>query len=125
MKDSIILNNLQAFCRLGCYDVERILGQCVTINIELELDLEKPGRSNNVKDSVDYVEVSILIRKLAQSREFILVENLAHEICENIFKSFSPVDAIRLEIIKTIVNAEQFTGTPGIRIYRQRKQLSI
>ena len=121
MKDAILIKNLQAFCRLGSYDIERVLGQCITIDLEMEIDLSKAALSNNVCDSVNYVDVSIMIRTLAQSREFLLIENLAHEICENIFEKFKLINGIKIEITKTIVNAEQFTGTPAIRIYRSRK----
>ena len=114
MKDAILIKNLQAFCRLGSYDIERVLGQCINIDLELEIDLSKAALSNDVTDSV-------MIRTLAQSREFFLIENLAHEICQNIFSNFALVDGIKIEITKTIVNAEQFTGTPAIRIYRTRK----
>ena len=119
-KDCIILKDLQAFCKLGSYDSERILGQCVIINLELELD--PAGRSSRIEDTVNYVEVSIMVRTLAQSKEFLLVENLAHEIVEKLFKHFDKLEAILIEINKTIVNAEQFTGNPSIRIHRSRSQ---
>lgn len=119
-QDCIILKDLQAFCRLGSYDHERILGQSVIINLELELDLNSAAKSNCIKDTIDYVEVSIMIRKLAQSKEFLLIENLAHEIVGTLFKHFDKLEGILLEINKTIVNAEQFTGKPSIRIYRKR-----
>ncbi len=119
-QDCIILKDLQAFCKLGSYDSERILGQSVIINLELELDLSPAAKSNRIEDTIDYVEVSLMIRKLAQSKEFLLVENLAYEITETLFKHFDKLEAILIEINKTIVNAEQFTGKPSIRIYRKR-----
>lgn len=120
MKDRIILKNLQAFCKLGSYDHERILGQSLIIHLELELDLALAARSNRVEDTIDYVEVSLVIRKLAQSREFLLIENLAQEIAEALFNHFDKLEGVLIEINKTIVNAEQFTGSPSIRIYRTR-----
>lgn len=119
-RDAVLLKNLQAFCRLGIYDSERILGQCVQIQLELELDLDKCARSNDIKDSIDYVDVSISVRELAQSKEFLLIENLAHEIIEMLFAKFSILEGVQIEITKTIVNADQFTGSPAIRIYRDR-----
>jgi len=119
-KDAILLKNLQAFCRLGSYDSERILGQNIIIQLELELDLNKAAKSNDVNDSIDYVKVSLAIRELAQSREFLLIENLCNEIIEMLFAKFSILEGIQIEITKTIVNADQFTGTPAIRMHRNR-----
>jgi dihydroneopterin aldolase len=119
-RDKVSLKNLQAFCRLGIYDSERILGQCININIDLFFDLSIAGKSNQIKDTINYVEVSLTIRELAQSKEFLLIENLCEEICQTLFKKFPILEGIDLEITKSIVNADQFTGTPVVRIYRKR-----
>ena len=119
-KDALLLKDLQAFCRLGIYDSERILGQCIQIQLELEFDLAKAAKTNSVEDSVNYVEVSLSIRELTQSKEFLLIENLAHEIIEMLLAKFSILEGVQIEITKTIVNADQFTGTPAVRMHRNR-----
>jgi dihydroneopterin aldolase len=119
-QDKVSLKNLQAFCKLGIYDSERILGQSININIDLFFDLSIAGKSNKVEDSINYVDVSLTLRELAQSKEFLLIENLAEEMCKALFNKFSILEAVNLEITKSIVNADQFTGTPVVRIYRKR-----
>lgn len=119
-QDKVSLKNLQAFCKLGIYDSERILGQSINININLFFDLSISGKSNKVEDSINYVDVSLTLRELAQSKEFLLIENLAEEMCKALFNKFSILEAINLEITKSIVNADQFTGTPVVTIYRKR-----
>ena len=118
--DCIRLRDLQAFCKLGSYDFERILGQSVCIDLEMELDLSAAGKSNDVADSIDYVDVAVAIRELSQSKEFQLIEHLAHEIIVMLFERFPKLEGILIEITKTIVNAEQFSGSPSIRLYRTR-----
>lgn len=119
-KDKVSLNNLQAFCKLGIYDSERILGQSININIDLFFDLSISGKSNKVEDSINYVDVSLTLRELAQSKEFLLIENLAEEMSKSLFNKFSILEAVNIEITKSIVNADQFTGTPVVTIYRKR-----
>mgnify|MGYP002639653184 CR=1 FL=1 len=119
-KDKISLRNLQAFCKLGIYDSERILGQSIKINVDLFFDLSIAGKSNKVEDSINYVDVSLTLRELAQSKEFLLIENLSEEICDSLFKKFPILEGIKIEITKSIVNADQFTGTPVVTIYRKR-----
>jgi len=122
MKDAIILKDLQAFCRLGIYDSERILGQCIYIQLELEADLSKACQTDDIQHTINYAEVSVAIRTLAQSKDFLLIEHLAEEVSKMLFAKFKLIDGIKIEITKTIVNADQFTGTPAIRVYRQRPQ---
>ena len=119
-QDKVSLKDLQAFCKLGIYDSERILGQCININIDLFFDLSVAGKSNKIEDTINYVDVSLTIRELAQSKEFLLIENLSEEICKKLFDKFPILEAIELEITKSIVNADQFTGTPVVRVYRKR-----
>ena len=120
IKDKVSLKDLQAFCRLGIYDKERILGQSININIDLFFDLSIAAKSNKIEDSINYVDVSLTIRELAQSKEFLLLENLCQEICNTLFDKHPILDAINLEITKSIVNADQFTGTPVVTVYRER-----
>lgn len=119
-KDAVLLKDLQAFCKLGIYDSERILGQSVLIQLELEFDLNKCAKSNKIEDSINYVDVSLLVREFAQSKDFFLIENLAHEIIQMLFAKFNILESVKIEITKTIVNADQFTGTPAVRMCRDR-----
>lgn len=120
LKDKVSLKNLQAFCRLGIYDHEKVLGQNLNINIDLFFDLSISGNSDKVADTIDYVDVSLTIRELAQAREYLLIENLAEEIAKALFDKFKILEGLELEITKTIVNAEQFSGTPVVTIHRKR-----
>lgn len=122
-KDAVLLKDLQAFCRLGIYDSERILGQCINIQLELEFCLDKVAKTDNVKDSINYVEVSIAVREFAQSRDFLTIENLALEIIQMLFAKFNILEGVLIEITKTIVNADQFTGTPAVRMCRARQEV--
>ncbi|MDA0772424.1 MAG: dihydroneopterin aldolase [Cyanobacteria bacterium] len=118
--DCIIIKNIQAYSKLGIYDYERELGQSLLIDLELELDLERAGLSDKVADSIDYAAVSLAIRRLAQSKEYLLIEHLAREIITMLFSKFDKLEGVLVEVKKTIVNAEQFSGEPSIRIYRSR-----
>lgn len=121
MKDQIIIHEIQAFSRIGIYEFERELGQSLIISLDLELDLAKAARTNKLEDTIDYTAVSILVRKIAQEKEYFLLENLAHEIVIKLFESFSLIENITLEIHKPIINAEKFSGKVAIKIHRQRK----
>lgn len=123
MKDKIRLKNIQAFSKLGIYDHERVLGQVLFIDLELELCLKEASTSNKLENTIDYVAVSVMIREFCQSKEFYLIEGLAHEITLILFKNFPRIKGATIEIKKTIINAEHFSGQPSIRIHRLREEL--
>lgn len=121
MEDCIIINEINAFSKIGIHDFERDLGQNVVINLELQLELNKAAKSNELTDTVDYVAVSIKVREIAQKQEYLLIENLANQIVLELFDSFPLIQGIKIELHKTIINAEKFTGKVAARLYRQRK----
>ncbi len=118
--DKVLLKDLQAFCKLGIYDSERILGQSVLIQLAMEMDLSQACSSDSIDDTVNYAEVSVISRTVAQKKEYLLIEHLAQEIINALFEKFSRIQAVEIDITKTIVNADQFTGTPAVHIYRKR-----
>ncbi len=120
LSDRIILNDIQAFAKIGLYDYERVLGQMLKVDLSLELDLSEAGRENNFAKTIDYVAVSILVREFCLSREFHLIENLAETLVELLFERFSLLKGVEIAIHKTIINAEQFSGQVSVRIHRTR-----
>jgi dihydroneopterin aldolase len=118
--DSIVLQEIQVFSRLGLYDHERRLGQTLIVDLELKLDLSLAGKSTKVADTIDYAAVSVLVRELGQSREFILIEELAHEIITMLFAKFEKLEGIKIEVHKTIINAQEFSGKASVKLYRTR-----
>ncbi len=120
MKDAVIIRGIHANTKLGIYEEELILGQAVYVDLELELDLSKAGHSNNIEDTINYVEAAILVRQVAQAKIYPLVEEMATTVVNKLFSEFDKIEAVKIEIHKSIINAPQFSGTPSIRIYRTR-----
>jgi 7,8-dihydroneopterin aldolase/epimerase/oxygenase len=120
MKDAVIIRKIQANTRLGIYEEELLLGQAVYVDLELILDLSKAGNSDHIDDTVNYVEVVILVRELAAAKQYNLLEHLAQSIINKLFAKFDKINAITIEIHKGIINAPQFSGTPSVRLQRLR-----
>lgn len=120
MSDSIFLEGVEAFTRLGVYAPERQRGQCVRFNLRLELDLLEAGKTDDIKNTISYVDVSREVQSIASSKEYNLIEHLSAEICEGLFKKFDKLTGIELRVFKTVINAEGFIGNASVRIYRKR-----
>ena len=120
MSDQIQLKNIETYCRLGVYDEERERGQCVHIDLELDLDLSIAGASDDVKDTLNYVDISLAVQDLTMAKPYHLIEHLCTEICTGLLQRFSKVQAVAIELRKPVINAKWFTGSASVKMKRGR-----
>lgn len=78
--DTIYINDLIIPCIIGVFEEERKEKQQVIINVALVVDTYKAGKSDNLKDTVNYHDLSLKITKLVENSTFYLLEKLAQEI---------------------------------------------
>jgi FolB domain-containing protein len=79
-RDRIYLEDLRVACIIGTRAEERCRSQDITINVCLHLDLEEPGRSDRLEDTVDYGYLAAEITAMAETSSFQLLERLAEEV---------------------------------------------
>lgn len=94
------LIGVEIFGHHGVTKAEQSIGQKFRIDVEMFLDLSVAGKSDNVKDTVDYTEVYKTIESITHSRRYRLIEAMAEEICSALGKQFPMVDTIRVRIKK-------------------------
>ncbi len=78
--DRIYLQSLRVACIIGTRPEERRGSQEITIDVCLHVDLEEPGRSDRLEDTVDYSRLAGEITAMAESSSFQLLERLADEV---------------------------------------------
>ncbi len=120
MLDQIHLKNIECYCKLGVYDEERERGQCVHIDLELDLDLSAAGTSDKVSDTINYVDISHAVQEVTMVKPFHLIEHLCTEVCNELFKRFTKVQAVTIQIHKPVINAKWFVGEASVKICRHR-----
>ena len=118
--DLINLDNIEAFSRLGVFQEEKDNGQNIRVNLSMSLDLRKAGASDDLKDTVDYGEVSKLVRETASKKEYSLVEHLAQEIINEIFEKFKAISSIKIKVFKPVIITEGFSGDVSVELTRTR-----
>jgi FolB domain-containing protein len=79
-RDRICLEGLRVACIIGTRPEERRRSQEITIDVCLHVDLEEPGRSDRLEDTVDYSHLAGEITVMAESSSFQLLERLAEEV---------------------------------------------
>ena len=113
--DKIFINDLQVETVIGIFDWEREIKQTISINLEMEFDISKAAKSDDINDSLDYKKVSKRIISLCEKADSYLVENLIEKIAQVVLKEF-PVSKITVSLEKP--GALRGSKSVGIKITR-------
>jgi D-erythro-7,8-dihydroneopterin triphosphate epimerase len=82
----IKIENLKLRTYIGIYDWEKENVQDVVINIEMEFDGSKAGKSDNIEDTINYKKITKEIINYVERGKFNLLERLVTNIGELIMK---------------------------------------
>jgi dihydroneopterin aldolase len=86
MPDLIRLKNLVVAGHHGANPGEKDTAQDFVLNIEFEIDLEKPGNSDALEDTVNYSRVNKLVMRIITETSYNLLERIAADIVHAIFE---------------------------------------
>ena len=121
-QDCISVKGIDSYTKIGVADNERAIGQSLKIDLEVYLDLSKAGQSDNLLDTVSYVELVNIVDSVSQEKDYKLLEHFATRICENIFQKFPSVDSLGVRVHKPHIPNPSFKGRSSVYIHRQRQQ---
>jgi len=116
MTDSIFLRQARFPCHIGVPPEERATPQDVLIDVDLAMDLSAAGRSDSIKDTMDYRQVWELLRECIAEREFHLVEALATQIGDLLLERFERVTSVTVGVTKPAALAAKGVGEVGVRL---------
>ena len=80
MTDRIVLQGISARGHHGVLDFEKVDGQEFVVDVALEVDLRRPGRSDVLSHTVNYAEVATDVVSLITGPSLDLIEALADKI---------------------------------------------
>ena len=98
-RDRIFLQDLRMACIIGTLPEERSRAQKIGIDVCLHVDLEEPGRSDRLEDTVDYGSLAGEITAMAESSSFHLLERLAEEVA-SLALAHSRVEGVEVKVSK-------------------------
>jgi 7,8-dihydroneopterin aldolase/epimerase/oxygenase len=84
--DRIQLNGITCSVHIGVTEEERAAPQALTIDLELEVDLEAAANTDDLNLTVDYQSVVEMVRQTAENSRFKLVESLTRRICAEVLQ---------------------------------------
>jgi dihydroneopterin aldolase len=89
MKDVIRLVGMSFYGYHGVTTAEKETGGLFEVDCELEVDLADAGRSDRLRDTIDYHQVYKVIRDTVEGKAFSLLEGLAGRLAAKILDTFA------------------------------------
>ncbi len=120
-EDKILLEGMVFHGRHGTLPAERELGQPFVVDIELRLDLQPAGLSDDLAQTVDYSEIHRQAREIVEGPPVSLTETVAERISGTVLENFPTVDAVRVKVAKPNVRLDDTVlAGSAVEIVRRR-----
>ena len=100
MADLIRITGIKGFGYHGVFDSERANGQDFYVDVDLEVDLTRASVSDDVKDTINYAEVTDLVVEEITTNPVSLIEKLAGRIAERAKVTFAQAARVTVTVHK-------------------------
>ena len=113
----ILISDLALLMSIGIHGFEKIKKQEVRFNINIDINPSLFPIEDKLNSIVNYETVINLITKLTKNKHYELLETLAEDIFDQLFKNIN-IQKIKLKIEKTQIIKN--TSAVGIEITKKR-----
>ncbi len=119
-EDKVILSGTVFYGFHGVDTDEQALGQRFIVDLEVNLDLEPAGRSDDIRLTVNYSRLFATVREVVEGEPIELLESIADRIATRILDRF-PVQATRVKVKKPAPSIKgSILEYAGVEVYRRR-----
>lgn len=118
----IRLHNMTFYGYHGISAAERQTGRRFEVDVELMVDMDKPARSDKLKDTVNYTEVYRTVEELVAQNRFALLETIGVRLANQILKKFKPKEVI-IRVRKKIPPVPGNLDHIEVEVKRKRKSM--
>ncbi len=96
---TISIEGMEFFAYHGCFQEEQIIGTRFLVDVSLEADTHDAESSDNLKMTVNYQSVFLMIKDEMAIKSKLL-EHVARRIVDRVFKDFPLVEEVAIKISK-------------------------
>ncbi len=97
--EKITLENMSFYAYHGCFEQEQIVGTKYEITLTLTLDCSKAAQTDNLEDTVSYLEVYGVVKKEMNIKSK-LIENVAQRIINAVKNQFPQIVEVEIRLSK-------------------------
>ncbi len=95
----ITINGMRFYANHGCFSEERAIGTYFKVDMVLVVDTAKAQQSDDINDTVNYLEVYHVVKKEMMQPSHLL-EHVADRIGKTVLSSFDGVSQLEVTIHK-------------------------
>ena len=115
--DIVFIQQLAVNTTIGVYEWEKKIKQKLLFDLEIAGDVAHAAASDDIKDTIDYAEVSNAITTYVEQNQFELIETVAEAVANIVLNDFAAKQvSITLQKPGAVANAL----TVGVKIIRQK-----
>jgi dihydroneopterin aldolase len=90
---------MRFYAHHGCFQQERAIGTHFTVDIVFNTDTSRAEQSDNIADTVSYLDVYQIVKREMQQPSNLL-EHVARRVGEAVLKEFPAVTDIKVKVSK-------------------------
>ncbi|MCU0311435.1 MAG: dihydroneopterin aldolase [Acidimicrobiales bacterium] len=118
--DTIELRGLVASGICGALPEEQVRPQPLEVDLDVVVDLARPGVSDDLGDTLDYGAIAAAVEAVITGERFVLLERLAQRLAEVVLDD-PRAAAVTVSVRKQRPPVPQVMATSGVRITRTRR----
>ncbi len=100
MADRLAITGLTILSRVGCLPIEQAVPQPIEVDLVLEMDLKPVGKTDDIRQGVDYRKVCDAVRAVLEQNNFRLLETAAFSIGQRVLELFPKVQRVKVTVRK-------------------------
>jgi dihydroneopterin aldolase len=118
--DLIELRGLRLAGIVGVLPHEQAQAQPLELDIDVRLDVDRAGASDDLGDTVDYGALCAVADQIVSTTRYALLEALAERLAAALLGVDARIDAVTVAVRKLRPPVAQQLSTSGVRITRER-----
>jgi dihydroneopterin aldolase len=119
MRDQIFVEGIKFHGFHGMTKLERQVGVRLSVDVTIEMDLEKSGRSDRMSDTIDYALVHKKVIEVGRGNSYKLLETFALKLLDEFLAGF-PIDRVTVRVRKETPVLDGIVDAVGVQMSRAR-----
>jgi 7,8-dihydroneopterin aldolase/epimerase/oxygenase len=120
--DKIYVNGMEFYGYHGVLPEETVLGQKFIIDLIVEVDLQKAGSTDELTESISYVDLYEVCKSIVEGPPYKLIEAIAEKIAQDILSAFSKVETVTVKAIKPNPPIPGHYQSVAVEVIRSRQK---